>query len=80
MKDFLETLFSVDGEKTIFPLIPIMASTSRKVAPIKKTVLTRQKIRFHQPDEGFVEKCISTLPKSCFHFKILKSLEKTGVH
>ena len=30
---------------------------------------TKQKIRFEQPDEGFVEKCVYTIRKSCFHFK-----------
>ena len=63
---------------------PLIASTNRKIALVKKkTVSTRQKIRFHYPDKGFVAKCVSTIRKCCFHFKNLKiseSIEKTGVY
>ena len=52
-----------------------MASTIRKIALIKNTVSTRQKIHFDQPDEEFVEKFAFNLK----NLKIAENIEKTGV-
>ena len=60
-----------------------MASTNRKIALIKNNVSTRQKIRFHQPDEGFVEKAFPLYGKvvsTLNNLKIFENVEKTGVH
>ena len=37
-------------------------------------------MRFHQPDKRFVEKYVSTIQKSCFHFKESLKKSKIGIH